>query len=154
MQILILAVGRRPSGWVAAAEADYLARLKPYAKLTVQLVPPADANRLGVAAAQAAENAALLAKLPAGWPVWACHPAGESGSSTALAARLAGVRDSGGRLVILVGGSHGLAAETLARVSCALSFSALTFPHELFRVLLAEQLYRCFSYLAGRSYHK
>jgi len=59
-----------------------------------------------------------------------------------------------GNVVFVIGGSYGLHAEVLKRANYRLSFSKLTFPHQLFRVVLLEQIYRCFKIINNESYHK
>jgi 23S rRNA (pseudouridine1915-N3)-methyltransferase len=75
-------------------------------------------------------------------------------TSRELAAFLEKRQKEGGALCFAIGGSHGLSQEVKDRAILRLSFSRMTFPHQLFRVMLAEQLYRAFSLSAGGRYHK
>ena len=80
---------------------------------------------------------------------------GKSYSSEGFAEKLADIQqESIGRLVLVIGGSNGLCDEIKNRSNLKLSFSAMTFPHQLMRVVLLEQLFRAFKINAGESYHK
>lgn len=154
MKIRILAVGRKASGWAAAAEKDYLKRLSHAADISCELVSPEDEHSLGARAAAAKESAKLLARCRPGDFLIACDRRGMPYSSEELAAELRILQDRGAKICFLIGGSHGLTEEVLAKASLSASFSNLTFPHELFRVILLEQLYRSFAIIAGKNYHK
>ena len=79
---------------------------------------------------------------------------GKGCSSEAFARKVASVRDKGEELTLLVGSSCGLAPEVKAASQELLSFSAMTFPHQMMRVILLEQLYRAFMILNNSEYHK
>ena len=74
--------------------------------------------------------------------------------SPALAAAIGNAVDRSGKLCLVIGSSHGLSPAVKARADLRLSLSPLTFPHQLARVLVMETLYRSFSILAGKKYHK
>ena len=154
MKIRILAVGRKASGWVADAEKDYVKRLSHSADISCELVAPEDEHSLGAKAAAAKESAGLLARCRPGDFLLACDRRGNACSSEELAAELRTMQDSGAKICFVIGGSHGLTEEVLGKASRTVSFSHLTFPHELFRIMLLEQLYRAFTIIAGKKYHK
>ncbi|MCK9526805.1 MAG: 23S rRNA (pseudouridine(1915)-N(3))-methyltransferase RlmH, partial [Limnochordia bacterium] len=80
---------------------------------------------------------------------------GESWSSQDLAAEFQRLAVSGtSQLVFVIGGSWGLAQRVTSRADMTLSFSAFTFPHQLMRLILLEQIYRAFTIVAGERYHK
>jgi 23S rRNA (pseudouridine1915-N3)-methyltransferase len=79
---------------------------------------------------------------------------GEEMSSPAFAAALGKYVNAQGKLCFVIGSSHGLAPSVKARADKALSLSRMTFPHQLARVLLLEAVYRAFTILAGKRYHK
>ena len=99
------------------------------------------------------ETEALFAK--AKGCVVALDGRGKRLSSEELAAFIAGKCAAGvSEFSFLIGGSHGLAEDAVKRADEVVSFGAMTFPHQLFRVMLAEQLYRAFTIIGGTPYHK
>ncbi len=153
MEVTLAAVGRlRPSYREACDE--YLRRLGRYAR--VAEVEVREASRAPTPEAQRREEATrLAAKLPPGARVVALTRDGRAWSSAELARRLSAWRLEGGRgLAFVLGGSHGLGAALLEGAAERWSLGPLTLPHELARVVVAEQLYRAFTILAGHPYHK
>ena len=101
------------------------------------------------------EAAALMAGLPAKCAVVALDEHGRSLDSRGFAARIANWRDSGTPdLVLAIGGADGLAPALLDRADLRLAFGAMTWPHQLVRLMLAEQLYRAVTILSGHPYHR
>jgi 23S rRNA (pseudouridine1915-N3)-methyltransferase len=154
VKIRILAVGRKAAGWLAEAEKHYLQRLGRYADAGCELIAPLDEHALGDARCTEQESALLNARCRPEECIIACDPKGKSFSSEQLAAALGQLQDRGAKICVVIGGSHGLSQALLAKAHLAVSFSRLTFPHELFRIMLLEQLYRAFTILAGKKYHK
>lgn len=153
MKITIIAVASKARGWAGEAEADFCSRLRPFADLTVILVKPED-EVVGIEVAKQREGERMVAKIPDGSLVIACDRVGKMLDSVQLAQKIGTWRDASERVCILIGGSHGFSADVLARTKLAISFGAITLPHELFRIVLLEQLYRGFMILAGKKYHK
>jgi 23S rRNA (pseudouridine1915-N3)-methyltransferase len=150
--VYILAVGKLRPEFREACD-DYLRRLRRYTK--VSEVEVREASRAPTVNAQLREEAGRLrAKVPAGGTVVTLDREGASWSSEELARRVEGWRVAGRALVFVLGGSHGLAPEFLATAGARWSLGPLTLPHELARVVVAEQLYRAFTILAGERYHK
>lgn len=155
MKLTLLSIGRA-KGPVADAVADYEARIRRYfsfdsAELKEETYrKPGDATRV-----RDEEGKRLLAKVPAGAEVVALHETGRQWSSERLAAYLQelAVRASPGAAFV-VGGAYGLSDEILRRADHQLSLSAFTLPHELARLVLAEQLYRAGTIGRGEPYHK
>ena len=104
---------------------------------------------------KAAEAQALRARLPDGAWLIACDERGKSLTSRVFAARLADLRDSGeGHAVLLIGGADGLDPALVSEARETLAFGVQTWPHALVRAMLAEQLYRAVTILAGSPYHR
>lgn len=155
MRLRLLAVGTRMPAWVALAVADYARRLPPELKLEIVEIPLGTrAANADPAAAVAAEGRALLKAVGTRDTLVALDVAGESWSTPQLAARLAGWQAAGGNCCLLIGGPDGLDPECLRRARQRWSLSALTLPHPLVRVLVAEQLYRAWTINVGHPYHR
>lgn len=101
------------------------------------------------------ENAQLRLWLVPGAVVWAMDEKGKTPSSTELAAMLGDYQQQGrSHLQIMIGGADGLLQETRNRADFVLSFGRCTWPHQLVRVMLGEQLYRAQQILGGHPYHR
>jgi 23S rRNA (pseudouridine1915-N3)-methyltransferase len=150
----IIAVGLRPPEWVAAGFADYARRLPRELALRLTEIPVAPRKQLPVERARRQEGERILGELtPRDWVV-ALDVEGRSITTEALAERLAGWQMQGRDVAFLIGGPDGLDSDCLARADERLSLSALTFPHGLVRVMLAEQLYRAWTLRSGHPYHR
>jgi len=155
VRIHLIAVGTRMPAWVVDAYQEYAKRLPR--ECTLQLVEiPLSKRRKSLGAAQAAEEEGqyLLASLPKDCTVIALDVRGNSWSTEELAVRLQDWLGSGRDVALLVGGPDGLSAACLARADLKWSLSALTYPHSLVRVVLAEQLYRAWTINTGHPYHR
>ncbi len=155
MKLTVLVVGKA-GALLADAIGEYEARAARYWTIEVVEVREEKAHK-GMAAerVRAAESARLLERLPEGAELVALTRAGERWSSTELARDLEGLALHGrAGAAFVIGGAYGLSEELLRRARHRLSLSALTFPHELARLLLAEQLYRAGTILRGEPYHK
>lgn len=151
----LLAVGSRVPAWVDTGCREYARRLPRECRL--ELVTVAAARRgkgAGTARAVAAEGRRLLAAVPAQARVVALDQGGEPWTTRMLASRLARWLQEGRDVALLVGGADGLAPACLERAEQRWSLSPLTLPHALVRVIVAEQLYRAWSLLAGHPYHR
>lgn len=155
----ILAVGAVKERYFAEGIAEYLKRLRPVFPVTIQeerdLPAPKSASPTQIAQLVAAEGERLLAHLPEDAFVVALAIKGRELSSPELAARLADWSASGRReLVFVIGGSWGLSPAVLRRADFQLSFGPATFPHQLMRLILCEQIYRAVKINRHEPYHK
>jgi len=155
MKITLLSVGTRMPGWVEEGVQEYARRIEHELGFSVQEIPLARRNKTtNVEQCVLKEGAAMLDKLTASDYVVALDVAGKRLDTPALAQKLEQFQSRGGNVSLLVGGPDGLHAKCLARADERWSLSALTLPHPLVRILVAEQLYRAQSLRAGHPYHR
>jgi 23S rRNA (pseudouridine1915-N3)-methyltransferase len=155
MQIHIIAVGERMPEWVEAGYAEYAKRLPRECRLKLHEVP---AGRRGKGADLARltrdEGARQLAAVPAGSRIVALDRGGRELDTEGLAARLQRQMGEGADLALLIGGPEGLAEACLSAAHERWSLSRLTLAHPVVRVVLAEQLYRAWSIIGNKPYHR
>lgn len=158
MNAAIIAVGSLKEDWQKAGCAEYMKRLTRYGKYEIIEVPdepepskPSDALN---AAVMEKEGRSILNKIRPNDYVIALCIEGKGVSSTELAELTRSWEMTGKRAVFVIGGSLGLSKEVTSRADYKLSFSKMTFPHPLMRVILTEQLYRAARINAGERYHK
>jgi len=155
MRIHLLAVGQRLPGWVAEGYEEFARRLPPECRLLLTEVAAARRSKgAEVGRLRAAEGERLLAALPRGACAIALDVGGAAWSTEQLAARLAGWMQAGRDVALLVGGPDGLAPACLERTDAVWSLSALTLPHALVRIVVAEQIYRAWTLYKGHPYHR
>jgi 23S rRNA (pseudouridine1915-N3)-methyltransferase len=154
----IIAVGKLKEKYWQAAQAEYLKRLPPYLKLELKEVVDLPCPE-GASAAQEDQvrqgEAAAVANLilPKSFLV-ILDIQGKEMSSPELATFLEEQQQTGQDLTMVIGGSLGVADELKKKADLRWSFSKLTFPHQLFRIMLLEQLYRAGKIRRGEKYHK
>jgi 23S rRNA (pseudouridine1915-N3)-methyltransferase len=155
MRVSILSVGHRMPAWIQEGYQEYARRMPPEIRLElVELRPEERGAGRSVARAMHAEGERLLAALPEGATLLALDERGKAVTTQGLSVMLAGWMREGSHPAFAIGGADGLAEPVRARADKLLSLSALTLPHALVRVLLAEQLYRAWSILAHHPYHR
>lgn len=157
LKITVISVGGMKESYFAEAIAEYEKRAGAYAELkNINLKEaPLAATRAGdIAAALDAEGEQILKHLPPRACKIALCVEGKQLSSEELGALIGEVKRTAGELCFVIGSSHGLAEKVKTACDRRLSFSRLTFPHRLMRVILAEALYRALSIDAGGKYHK
>ncbi len=158
-KISVLCVGGLKEKYWREACAEYQKRLRPFCRFSVTEVAeermPDHPSEAQLNAAIDAEGERLLQKLPiSSFPIALCIE-GEEFSSEKLAASIERLAVGGdGELTFLIGGSWGLSQAVKNRARLKFSMSPLTFPHQLARVMLYEQLYRAMQILHGGKYHK
>lgn len=150
----IIAVGGLHHDFAKTAAGEYLKRLRPFAKVTVEEVEKRAFRSLSERERTVGiEGAHLAAHLTGDEYVIALDEAGKSFDSQSFARLLKREGERGRTLTFLIGGPLGLSAETKTAAHLTLSLSPLTFPHEMARVVLFEQLYRAMTILSGKTYH-
>ena len=158
MNAVILCVGHLKEKWQKDGCAEYLKRLSRYGSFEVVEVDdqpePAKPSEALNRRVLDAEGQALLKRIRPNDLVIALCIRAQAPDSVALSRLVGDWSMRGRRLVFVIGGSLGLSEAVLARADEKLSFSNLTFPHPLMRVILLEQLYRAERIRAGERYHK
>jgi 23S rRNA (pseudouridine1915-N3)-methyltransferase len=155
MRVSLIAVGTRMPDWVEAGVAEYRKRLPPELVFEIREIALGKRGKnADVARAVQQEGEAMLAALAPRDHVIALDVRGRSIGTEQLAAQLAQWRMSGDNVSLLVGGPDGLAANCLARAQERWSLSALTLPHPLVRIVVAEQLYRACAINNNHPYHR
>jgi len=155
MKLLVAAVGTRMPAWVQQAWDDYARRLPADCALTLAEIKP-EPRTTGKTPAQmmALEARRINTVLPANVLRIALDERGRDLTTAQLANELTQWRGAGRDVALIIGGPDGLDADLKAACDARLRLSALTLPHPLVRVLLAEQLYRAWSITAGHPYHR
>lgn len=159
MNILIVCVGKLKERYWSDAAAEYTKRLKGYCSLQiVELKEARLPDKAGPAEEQAvkeAEGEEILKKLKDGMHVITLEVKGKSLSSEKLAEKVEKLAIDGiSNIAFVIGGSLGLSEAVSRRADFKLSFSEMTFPHQMMRIILLEQIYRSFKIMRNETYHK
>jgi 23S rRNA (pseudouridine1915-N3)-methyltransferase len=151
--IHILALGKLKEDYWTQAEAEYLKRLSPYAKIEItELKEEAFSSENEREEIQKKEAEKILKAIAPGDITIALHERGKEMLSTELATTLEQKSQHGDRLTFIIGGPLGIHESVLKKADLQLSLSQLTFPHQMVRTILLEQLYR--SVMIGKGkYH-
>ena len=151
----ILSVGHRMPAWIQDGFHEYARRMPPEVKVElVELKPEERGAGKAAERAMALEGERLLAAVPAGGTLLALDERGRSVSTQGLSVMLSEWMRDATHPVFAIGGADGLADAVKQKAAKLVSLSALTLPHGLVRVVLAEQLYRAWSILARHPYHR
>lgn len=143
-KINIVCVGKLKEEYLRSAAAEYLKRLSRFAKVSV--IEIAEGRTLK-------DESVSVMKVLKGYVIALCVE-GEKLSSEAFSGKLGTLVDRGEEITFVIGSSCGLAPEVKSSADFKLSFSEMTFPHQLMRVILLEQVYRAFMIMSGGEYHK
>ena len=159
LTITVLCVGTIKEKYLADAIKEYVKRLSAYARVNITECReehlPDNPSAALLRAAVEKEGERILDAIPRRAYVCALCIEGKPCSSEAFAQKIDTVSVDGySDIVFIIGGSDGLSDVVKARADWRLSFSPMTFPHQLMRVILCEQLYRAMNILSGGKYHK
>lgn len=150
MSLRVLAIGKKHESWVTEGIDRYEKRMKKPFDLSWQLLP--HSSREGDAA-RAEESERILAKVNDQDFAVLLDERGKNIDSPTLAATLTQAFDSAKPVTLIIGGAYGVDASVHSRANFVWSLSKLVFPHQLVRMILAEQLYRAQEIAGGRPYH-
>ena len=159
MNITLICMGKLKEDYLRSACAEYQKRLQAFCRFSIEeLEPerlpdnPSDAE---IAAALEKEGDRILSKIPKGAYVTALCIEGKQQSSEELAQLMDRIPSGGsGSAAFIIGSSYGLSDKVKASAQLKLSMSKMTFPHQLARVMVMEQIYRAYSIINNRHYHK
>jgi len=159
MQITLVCVGKIKENFYREAIAEYSKRLSRYCKLNIVEVPdemtPDNAGPAIEEQIKKKEGERILSKIPDSAHVITLEIKGKKHTSESLASRISDLGVNGiSHIVFVIGGSLGLHQCVINRSDEHLSFSDMTFPHQLMRVILLEQIYRSYRIINREPYHK
>ncbi len=159
ISVNIICVGKLKEKYLRDASDEYIKRLTAFCKLNIiEITPyalPDSPTRAQIDAGLEAEGKQILSKIQNGAYVYAMCIEGKQRSSEALSAEFDKLSVFGeSNLTFIIGGSFGLSDAVKARADAKLSMSEMTFPHQLARIMLLEQIYRAFQISTGGKYHK
>lgn len=159
MEIKIIVVGKLKEKYLKNGIAEYLKRLKRYANLKIieikdeaasQTLSDAEIEQIKVV-----EGKRIIEKLPDRARVIALDLKGKQLTSEDFAEEINETMTYGtSKIVYIIGGSHGLSQEVLQKTDLKISFGKMTYPHQLMRLILVEQIYRAFKIIRNEPYHK
>lgn len=158
LTVNIICVGKLKEAYLRGAIEEYSKRMKPLCRLSIIELPEErvgdDPSPAEIAHTIAAESERITAKIGRGDYVIAMCVEGRNISSEELSKRLEDVSMTHSTVDLIIGGSWGLSDALKARADFKLSMGKMTFPHQLCRVMLLEQIYRAFQISRGTKYHK
>ncbi|GAB3051701.1 23S rRNA (pseudouridine(1915)-N(3))-methyltransferase RlmH [Virgibacillus ainsalahensis] len=159
MQIQIVSVGKIKEKYIRMGIAEFEKRLRPYCKLTMDEVndeqAPEQMSEKELLQVKQKEGERILSKIKFNQYVIVLNIKGANWSSEQLAKEMDKLSIHGkSQLSFVIGGSNGLSDEVLQRADQKLSFSKMTFPHQLMKMILLEQIYRSFKIQKNEPYHK
>ncbi len=158
VQLTLITVGTLKEDYLKEAASEYKKRLSQYARveeinIKEETIRNED-DKSEIARALDVEASKIISAIPRDAYKIALCIEGKQYDSVELARIIGDAADSTGKIALIIGSSHGLAERVKAECKLRLSISKLTFPHQLMRVILYETLYRSFTIIAGKRYHK
>ena len=159
MKITVLCIGKLKEKYWCDAQAEYSKRLRRFASLQITELResplPANASPADEEAVKEAEGESILSRIRPSDYVISLEIGGRGLSSTQLSAKIEELGLQGkSSIVFVIGGSLGLSPAVSKRADFKLSFSSITFPHQMMRIILLEQIYRSFKIIRHEAYHK
>lgn len=159
MKVTLICVGKLKEDYLKSACREYEKRLGAFCRFDTEVIEPErlsdNPSETEIQSALQREGDRILKKIPSGAYIVSMCIEGREMTSPQLAEALGKIPLEGyGSAVFVIGSSYGLCDKVKGASSLRLSMSPMTFPHQLARVMLLEQVYRAFSILGGRQYHK
>lgn len=159
MEITIISVGKLKEKYLKNGIAEYLKRMKSYANVKIVEVNDEPAGQTlsdaEVEQVKEAEGQRIIGKIPERARVIALDLRGKQLTSEDFAEEVNEMMTYGtSQIAFIIGGSHGLSKEVLQKTDLKISFGKMTYPHQLMRLILIEQIYRAFKIIRNEPYHK
>ena len=158
IKVTLIALGKLKEAYLRDAVSEYTKRLSRYCDLEiVELEPiklPDSPSKSQIDAALLREADMIIKKIPKNCDVYPLCVEGKQLSSEEFAEKVDDLSQQGRGIVFIIGSSYGLSETVKATAKMRFSLSKMTFPHQLFRVMLLEQVYRAFKINEGSTYHK
>lgn len=155
MEITLLTIGKTSTGYIQTGIDEYCKRLRRYVPFTIKCLPDIKNTRsMSEPQQKAAEGSLILNELSSSDLAVLLDERGEMPTSRGFSEFLQkGMASGRKRMVFVVGGPYGFSPEVYARADAKLSFSRMTFSHEMIRLFFTEQVYRAMTILKGEPYH-
>ena len=158
IHISIICIGKLKETYLKEATSEYTKRLSKYCKLSIvelpdEKIPDKSSERI-LADIQEKESASILSHIPKDSYVMALDLTGRQYSSEEFATQLDNISMLNISICFLIGGPLGMTRELVQKANSSICFSKMTFPHQLIRVFLLEQIFRAFKILHGETYHR
>ena len=154
MRLEVISISNKLTKWEDETLKFYLKQISSFANITIQNIKPAQGRNLSIREVQTNEEKNISKRIKPDSLVVSFDRKGKQLDSLQFADLTQKFLSSGRRCSLIIGGSYGLSESFLAKSDHVISFSALTFPHKLFKILLIEQLYRSITIIQNKSYHK
>lgn len=158
IKVTVIALGKLKEKYLSEAQKEYSKRLSRYCNLEiVELEPvrlPDNPSKNEIDNALLKESEMILKKIPTNSKVFTLCVEGKGMDSPKFAQKIESIANIGNSIVFIIGSSYGLSEKVKQCSDFRLSVSDMTFPHQLFRIMLLEQIYRAFKIIEGSTYHK
>ena len=154
MRLEVISISNKLTKWEDETLKFYLKQISSFANITIQNIKPAQGRNLSIKEVQINEEKNILKRIKPNSLIISFDRKGRQLDSLQFADLTQNFLSSGKSYSLVIGGSYGLSESFLAKSDHVISFSALTFPHKLFKILLIEQLYRSITIIQNKSYHK
>ncbi len=154
MRLEVISISNKLTKWEDETLKFYLKQISSFANITFQNIKPAQGRNLSIRETQTNEEKNISKRIKPDSLVISFDRKGRQLDSLQFADLTQNFLSSGKSYSLVIGGSYGLSESFLAKSDHVISFSALTFPHKLFKILLIEQIYRSITIIQNKSYHK
>ena len=154
MRLEVISVSNKLSKWEDDTLNYYLKQISSFSSIAIKNIKPAHGRNLDIKEVQANEEKNILKRIKLNSIIISFDRKGKQLDSLQFADLTQIFLSSGKSCSLIIGGSYGLSESFLEKSDYVISFSALTFPHKLFKILLIEQLYRAITIIKNKPYHK